>query len=282
MKKGADTSQTRSARVLRNVRRCAAYRIFQRAKLLSSKKVLQPGAASSWGAKGSGGANTGSMNSDTLKRNLARTLSRANIVSTPLPLCPVLKLYLIDPETVSGPFSGDEIRAIQDNPPYWALCWPGGHALADYILRNREAFKEKEVLDVGSGSGVAGIAAALAGARRVVACDMDRDAHDAIRANAALNHVRLRIAPLLSDIMGRFDLLLAADVFYDRDNVRLLERFLDLAPEVLVAESRGKPIHIPPYRKMGVIEADTLPNLEIFDFYGRVSLYRALRGDWGF
>lgn len=219
------------------------------------------------------------MNPDTLIRNLARTLPRAGIVPTPLPLCPALKLYLIDPKTIAGPFFGDEIIALQDHPPYWSLCWPGGHALAYYILNNPEAFQGKKVLDFGSGSGVVAIAAALAGAKEVMAWDMDRDAQDAIGANTTLNRVRVQITPLLSDSMDGFDLLLAADVFYDQENVVLLTKFLDLAPEVLVAESRGKSIIIPPYRKMAVMKAKTLPRLEVYDFYERVSIYRAHRKD---
>ena len=38
-------------------------------------------------------------------------------------------------------------------------------------------------MDFGTGSGVAAIAVAKAGARRVTACDMDQDAIDAARAN---------------------------------------------------------------------------------------------------
>lgn len=222
------------------------------------------------------------MNPEKLKRNIARTLGRAGIALTPLPLCPVLKLHLIDPETLAGPFSGDEITDLQDHPPYWAICWPGGHAMASYVLQNREAFRGKKILDFGSGSGVAALAAALAGARSVTAWDRDRDARDAIQANAVLNHIRIHIAPLLPDSRDGFDLLLAADLFYDQDNVVLLKRFLDLAPEVLVAESRGKSITVPPYREIAVIEADTLPKLEVFEFYGKVSIYRALREDRDF
>ncbi len=58
----------------------------------------------------------------------------------------------------------------------------------------------KRVLDFGAGSGIAGIAAARAGALEVVACDLDPLALDACRANAALNGVELNYS---SDFLPR-------------------------------------------------------------------------------
>ena len=47
----------------------------------------------------------------------------------------------------------------------------------------------KSVIDVGCGSGILGIAAALTGARSVYMCDIDAQAVEAAKANAALNGV---------------------------------------------------------------------------------------------
>ena len=52
-------------------------------------------------------------------------------------------------------------------PPYWAVPWVGGQGLARYILDNPDVVRGRSVLDVGSGCGVAALAAATAGASRV-------------------------------------------------------------------------------------------------------------------
>jgi ribosomal protein L11 methyltransferase len=67
------------------------------------------------------------------------------------------------------------------------------------------------VLDFGSGSGILGIAAAVAGAAHVAAVEIDQRVHDAIRANAARNGVadRVHVAATLADDDAPYDLVLA-------------------------------------------------------------------------
>lgn len=70
----------------------------------------------------------------------------------------------------------------------------------------------KEVLDVGCGSGVLGIAAALFGASRVVAIDIDPIAVTVTTENAAINSVGTIVdASLtpLSSIAGEYSLVVA-------------------------------------------------------------------------
>jgi len=103
-------------------------------------------------------------------------------------------------------------------PPYWAFCWPGGQALARYLLDSSHAVKGKRVLDFAAGSGISGIAAVRAGANAVVAAEIDVFAAEAIRLNANLNKVAVDV--VTQDLVGRmdlgFDLVLAGDVCYER------------------------------------------------------------------
>jgi predicted nicotinamide N-methyase len=103
-------------------------------------------------------------------------------------------------------------------PPYWAFAWPGGQALARYILDHPSEVFGKTVLDFGSGSGLVGIAAAKAGASCACASEIDPLALAAIELNAAANGVF--IEPLESDIIGtdaRWDSVLAGDMCYERE-----------------------------------------------------------------
>jgi len=126
--------------------------------------------------------------------------------------------------------------------PYWGVAWPGGQSLARFLLDRPALVAGKRVLDLGAGSGLCAIAAALAGAQVVTASDIDRDACHAIARNAALNRVSVTIRS--DDPTGRdtdADIVLAADLWYERFFAQRVTGWLrDLARsgrEVLMADS---------------------------------------------
>jgi predicted nicotinamide N-methyase len=109
-------------------------------------------------------------------------------------------------------------------PPYWAFAWAGGQALARYVLDSPATVRGKRVLDFGSGSGLVGIAAAMAGAASVLSADIDRYAEAAVRLNAEANGVS--IATTTDDVIGiagDWDIILIGDMCYERP---LAERLL--------------------------------------------------------
>ena len=126
-------------------------------------------------------------------------------------------------------------RTARDAPPFWAFPWAGGQGLARYLLDHQETVAGRDVLDVASGSGLVAIAAAKAGARSVLAGDVDDNALAAIALNAAANAVpavlprRLDLAASLIDSVCGADVVLAADVFYQRDLAAVALRFLRAA-----------------------------------------------------
>jgi len=213
------------------------------------------------------------MNEPSLNNLIRQTLPQATMTVTTLPLCPEFKLYLLDPQGLDRPFSQEETRIILAHTPFWAFCWASGQALARYLLQHPEKVQGKRVMDFGAGSGVAGIAAALAGAAEVWACDLDENALEAVRANAKLNSLDIKTCQALEEAPGPFNLLLAADVLYDRENLAWLDRFLAKASRVLVAESRLKIRDVPPYEKIAESRASTLPILSGFDRDQMVEFY---------
>jgi predicted nicotinamide N-methyase len=148
--------------------------------------------------------------------------------------------------TAAEPF-GLWDRTERDAPPFWAFPWAGGQGLARYILDHPETVAGRSVLDVASGSGLVAIAAAKAGARMVTAGDIDENALAVIALNAAANNtpqvaprsVDLATASLgegqqdASDLRGGArtapDVVLAADVFYQRDLAAMALTFLKAA-----------------------------------------------------
>lgn len=213
---------------------------------------------------------------DNLQRALSELLGDARLVAESLPGTD-LHLWLIDAANMDRAFSPEETRRILEEPPYWSFCWASGLALACWLAERPEWVRGKRVLDFGAGSGVAAIAAAKAGALEVVACDLDPLALDSCRANAALNGVALQYSEDFFAEADRFDLILVADVLYDRANLPLLDQFLSRGREALVADSRVRDFQHPLYRRLAVLDACTWPDLAEPAEFRSVSLYHAKR-----
>ena len=190
-----------------------------------------------------------------------------------LPGCPEITLALINADFPQGPLPQEVMRDVIARPAYWAFCWGSGLALARYLLDHPEWVCGRSVLDLGSGSGVVAIAAAMAGASRGVACDNDPAALRATAVNAEANGVQVVLCPELSEAGRGFDLLLMADVLYDRSNLALLDEAADRARQVLVADSRVRQLAGHRFREIAVIPALTVPNLGEFDEFGTVRLF---------
>lgn len=208
-----------------------------------------------------------------LERRLRATLPMARLDTGPLPDCPEITLSLINADFPLGPLPPEVMRDVIARPAYWALCWGSGIALARWLLDRPALVQGRRVVDLGSGCGVVAVAAALAGAATVVACDTDPDALAATAANAAINGVAVTLCAALADLPADSDLLVMADVLYDRENLPLLEAAAGFAREVLVADSRIAELPDPAYRQIDTIDALTHPNLGEFDEFGTVRLF---------
>jgi predicted nicotinamide N-methyase len=134
----------------------------------------------------------------------------------------------------------EERGVAPTEPPFWAAAWPGGQALARYVLDAPGIVAGRTVLDLGSGSGLVAVAAALAGADRVVASEIDPFGHAAIAVNAGVNGIAT--VTVVGDVLGEpppaVDVVLAGDVCYDRE---MSERVL---PWLEAARAQGAEVYL--------------------------------------
>lgn len=145
---------------------------------------------------------------------LPETVLAHTVIAVP-PLCPELRLRLMTEACPLWRASEEELSRLGLAWPWWAFAWAGGQVLARYLLDHPEVVRGREVLDFGSGGGVEAVAAAVAGARTVIAADVDPLAAAAVQLNATLNGVT--ITPRTGDLIGRderWDVVLAGDVLY--------------------------------------------------------------------
>lgn len=155
----------------------------------------------------------------------------ANTALQTPPHVPEIKLHLADEAHDLWHKTEEELATIGLPPPFWAFAWAGGQGVARYILDNPDSVSGKTVLDFASGSGLVGIATVKAGAKSVIASDIDPFALAAIQINANANAVV--VEPVSNDLIGAdngWDVILAGDVFYDRPLAeRLVPWFSTLA-----------------------------------------------------
>jgi len=152
---------------------------------------------------------------------------RRNTRVLPVPHAPEIRLHMADDATTLWQATEADLGALNLPPPFWAFAWAGGQALARFLLDDTAPVRGARVLDFASGSGLVGIAAARAGAASVEAADIDAFAQEAIAMNAALNGVR--VAARGDDLVGRdegWDVVLAADIFYERDTAGAVTTWL--------------------------------------------------------
>lgn len=162
----------------------------------------------------------------------------ANTQVRPAPFVPELVLHL--GADIVGLWERTEAWAGDPGlaPPFWAFAWAGGLGLARYVLDRPESVRDLRVLDLATGCGVVAVAAAVAGAEQVTANDVEPLALAAARVNAEANGVRVGVLPgdLLTggfdaDPLEGLDVVLAGDVFYDRDLAADVLPFLQRAAE---------------------------------------------------
>jgi len=190
--------------------------------------------------------------------DVASQFIREKLRLSPVPSLPAIRIYTAHPGSGLRRLLGDRADAAA---PYWAYPWAGGIALARFVSERPALVAGKPVLDLGAGSGLVGIAAALSGADKVIAAEVDPHGVAAIRLNAAANGVA--VSPLAGDVTAQatlpaVDLVLAGDVFYDGALAERVVAFLDRCVAAGITVLVGDPgrAHLPRQRLVSLAEYD--------------------------
>ena len=181
-------------------------------------------------------------------------------------LVPEIKLHLATtPREILRESAINTINRAE--PPYWAFAWPGGQALARFILDHPELVAGKHVLDVGAGSGLASIAAMKAGASVAIANDIDPLSAAVAEMNGAANDIVIEASTEdLLDRAVKAGLILIGDLVYEPHLEKRVHAFL------LRAQAAGIPVlfgdrvsmRLPalPFKQIAEYETVVAPPLE--------------------
>jgi predicted nicotinamide N-methyase len=158
---------------------------------------------------------------------------------------------------------------MDERLPYWADLWPSARVLAATLAR--EAGAGRRLLEMGCGLGLATVGAMYAGFD-VLATDYYEDALHVTRSNAARNLGREPRVQLVNwrewpDDLGFFDVVIAADVLYEKEYATLVAACIarSLAPDgVAIIADPGR-LALPAFREgledvgLKIVSTETVP-----------------------
>ena len=134
-----------------------------------------------------------------------------------------------DPDRVLDQVAEEEDRRDGDqlHLPYWAELWDSAPGVAHFLVRHYAATPPLNVLDLGCGMGLSGTVAASLG-HSVLFADLEPPALLFASLNSLPWRDRVRTRSLnwqKDNLRQRFDLILGADILYERDQWPFLEPF---------------------------------------------------------
>jgi ETFB lysine methyltransferase len=130
---------------------------------------------------------------------------------------------LLRPRNIDDLISEEDF-AVDERIPYWADVWPSARILAEHIAANDG--KGQRLLELGCGIGLPALVARAA-RFEVLATDYYAEALEFTEANAERNGLedvdtRLVDWRRLPDDLGQFEVILAADVLYEKPQAALV------------------------------------------------------------
>jgi predicted nicotinamide N-methyase len=191
----------------------------------------------------------------------------ANSALRPVPEVPEISLYSADDAFSLWEAVERETGRSDQPPPFWAFAWPGGQALARYVLDHPEQVAGRRVLDLGSGSGLTAIACARAGAAAVLASELDPFALAAIELNATANDVSIAVTgDVLAGSGQEAQVVLAGDIWYERrlaqQALGLLQRARARGADVLIGDIGRAFLPRPLMRELTAYDVPVIAELE--------------------
>jgi predicted nicotinamide N-methyase len=183
----------------------------------------------------------------------------------------------------------DESRFLLEtvNPlPYGIALWASTIALGQVIITQAKDFRNKEVLELGAGTGLPGIVAFSIGAKRVVQTDKNNLAMTLCKRNCELNDIKT-IVHRLEDWTDwnnteKYDWIMGSDILYSKDMhphlMRIFESNLSKGGRILISdpfrggsmpmfefmEAKGWSVNI---SKWSIGDAKTHRNVGIFELF---------------
>lgn len=141
---------------------------------------------------------------------------------------------------------GAQLAALERSP-YYGVLWPSARSLAEWLLERRQELAGRRLLEVGCGLALPAFLASRCGAS-VVATDYDPAVPVLLARNQEANGAHFEYRRVdwndLALRLGEFDWVVASEIFYGKDQSKLVASLLErhVAPDgrIVVADP-GRP-----------------------------------------
>jgi len=123
--------------------------------------------------------------------------------------------------------SGERHEGEELHLPYWAELWESGLGIGQALFASPYLLRDKNILDLGCGMGLAGTVAAALGAN-VLFADLEPDSLLFATLNSLPWREKVRTRRLnwqKDELNELFDLILGADILYEKQQWAFLEPF---------------------------------------------------------
>ena len=154
----------------------------------------------------------------------------------------------------------EEEVSLEEKPwaedPYGAVLWPSARLVSEHVLKtfSKQELEDLQILELGTGTGLVSLCAALGGAKKVHATDYNPLALSMLEKAVEVNEVQKGVIHTsLFDVkahdkqaLPRCDLLLVADLLYEPATAvavakRVVEAITEYGAKVIIGDSPNRP-----------------------------------------
>ncbi|EQC46439.1 putative methyltransferase [Bacteriovorax sp. BSW11_IV] len=195
-------------------------------------------------------------------------------------LCEALDKKSVETGTQLDPLS-------EDYCPYFGLVWPSAKGLVQYLLKNKEKFAGKTVLEIGCGLALPSIVLSSFGAK-VLATDFHRDVPLFLERNLQLNKAHVDFLQVNwrkeKAELPKFDFVIGSDILYEGqhplDVPKALCHYLKDDGEIILADPGRSflPKFLAAMKELSMVETSSIENVTLDGETRDISIHSFVHG----
>jgi predicted nicotinamide N-methyase len=142
----------------------------------------------------------------------------------------------------------DDVFNIDERLPYWAELWPSAIGLSRYILKNKNYFENKTILELGCGLGMTSLCLSHCTPSEFLVTDYEEEALNTLQTNFMINNISPPETKLMDwrqpDLDRKYQVIIGSDILYESKFfiplLNLFGKLLSPGGNIFIAEPNRK------------------------------------------